>query len=133
MCDYSCSLMITCVDYRETHYSLPLYFLVWGNRTIFYVIDITIHGCLEIGNLFLVLNRISHSFTLLTHEPISCLNTRSKCHISTYPCNVLFSIYYSSKCADKGFFEFSLIVLHTEQIKVDRIIVYHIVSKHRVR
>ena len=42
--------------------------ILWGNRTNFYIINRTIHGILEIWNLILVLNRISHSFALLTCE-----------------------------------------------------------------
>ncbi len=38
---------------------------------IVYIINRTIHVCLEIPDLFLVLNMISHSFAALTHE-ISC-------------------------------------------------------------
>ena len=37
-----------------------------SNKLIFYVINRTIHECLEIWNLFLMLNRISHSFALLS-------------------------------------------------------------------
>ena len=40
---------LTCVDYHETHWSCSIFALfLWGNRTIFYIINRTIHGCLEI-------------------------------------------------------------------------------------
>ena len=41
---------------------------LWDNMAIFYITNRTIYECLEIWNLFLVLNRISHSFALLTLE-----------------------------------------------------------------
>ena len=66
---------LTCVDY---HLSL-LYFCV-AMGLFFYIINTTIHQCLEIWNVFLVLNRISYSFALLT------------CEISSYlahPCIIL--------------------------------------------
>ena len=57
-----------------------------------------IHGCLEIPDLFLVLNMISHSFTdaALTRE-ISCsCNSRNKFGISAHPCIILFCLYTRS-------------------------------------
>jgi hypothetical protein len=41
------------------------------SKTVLYIINRIIHGCLEIPYLFLVLNMISHSFAALTRE-ISC-------------------------------------------------------------
>ena len=41
------------------------------SKTVLYIINRKIHGCLEISDLFLVLNMISHSFAALTRE-ISC-------------------------------------------------------------
>ena len=41
---------------------------MWDNRAIFYIINRKAHEYLEIWNLFHVLNRISDSFALLTHE-----------------------------------------------------------------
>ena len=41
------------------------------SKTVLYIINRKIHGCLEIPDLFLVLNMISHSFAALTRE-ISC-------------------------------------------------------------
>ena len=41
------------------------------SKTVLYIINRKIHGCLEIPDLFLVLNMIPHSFTALTLE-ISC-------------------------------------------------------------
>ena len=41
------------------------------SKTVLYIINRKIHGCLEIPDLLLVLNMISHSFAALTRE-ISC-------------------------------------------------------------
>ena len=41
------------------------------SKTVLYIINRKIHGCLEIPDFFLVLNMISHSFAALTRE-ISC-------------------------------------------------------------
>jgi hypothetical protein len=41
------------------------------SKTVLYIINRKIHGCLEIPDLFLVLNMLSHSFAALTLE-ISC-------------------------------------------------------------
>jgi hypothetical protein len=41
------------------------------SKTVLYIINRKIHGCLEIPDLFLVLNMISHSFAALTRE-LSC-------------------------------------------------------------
>ena len=38
------------------------------SKTVLYIINRIIHGCLEIPDLFLVLNMISHSFAALTRE-----------------------------------------------------------------
>jgi hypothetical protein len=43
-------------------------------KTVLYIINRKIHGCLEIPDLFLVFNMISHSFAALTREiPCSTL------------------------------------------------------------
>ena len=57
------------------------------SKTVLYIINRIIHGCLEIPYLFLVLNMISHSFAALTRE-ISC---------STLEINMVFprTMYYS--------------------------------------
>jgi hypothetical protein len=57
------------------------------SKTVLYIINRIIHGCLEIPDLFLVLNMISHSFAALTRE-ISC---------STLEINLVFprTMYYS--------------------------------------
>jgi hypothetical protein len=57
------------------------------SKTVLYIINRKIHGCLEIPDLFLVLNMISHSFAALTRE-ISC---------STLEINLVFprTMYYS--------------------------------------
>ena len=56
------------------------------SKTVLYIINRIIHGCLEIPDLFLVLNMISHSFAALTRE-ISC---------STLEINMVFPrMYYS--------------------------------------
>ena len=39
-----------------------------SSKTVLYIINRKIHGCLEIPYLFLVLNMISHSFAALTRE-----------------------------------------------------------------
>ena len=38
------------------------------SKTVLYIINRKIHGCLEIPDLFLVLNMISHSFAALTRK-----------------------------------------------------------------
>ena len=53
-----------------------------------HIINTTMHRCLEIWHLFLVLNEISLSFGLLTREII----TRIKYHISAHPCIIMY--YY---------------------------------------
>ena len=60
------------------------------SKTVLYIINRKIHGCLEIPDLFLVLNTISHSFAALTREiPCSTLEINL-----VFPhTNVLFSIY----------------------------------------
>ena len=55
---FQLSLSIFCKNYR-------------CSKTVLYIINRKIHGCLEIPDLFLVLNMISHSFAALTRE-ISC-------------------------------------------------------------
>jgi hypothetical protein len=45
--------------------------LLFFTEFCLYIINRKIHGCLEIQELFLVLNMISHSFAALTRE-ISC-------------------------------------------------------------
>ena len=58
------------------------------SKTVLYILNRKIHGCLEIPDSFLVLNMISHSFAALTRE-ISCsCNTRNKSGISAH-------MYYS--------------------------------------
>ena len=52
---------------KSVHYSLLLYFY-GAIGLFFYIINRTIHGYLQIWNLFRVLNRISHSFALITRE-----------------------------------------------------------------
>lgn len=46
-------------------------YIILFEKTTLYIINRIIHGCLEIPDLFLVLNMISHSFAALTRE-ISC-------------------------------------------------------------
>ena len=58
-----------------------------------YIINRKIHGCLEIPDLFLVLNMISHSFAALTRE-ISC--STLEINLVFPRTHVLFSIYYTS-------------------------------------
>ena len=57
---------------------------------IVYIINRTIHVCLEIPDLFLVLNMISHSFAALTRE-ISC--STLEINVVFPRTLVLFSIY----------------------------------------
>ena len=54
------------------------------SKTVLYIINRIIHGCLEIPDLFLVLNMISHSFAALTRE-ISC---------STLEINLVFELNF---------------------------------------
>ena len=60
------------------------------SKTVFYIINRKIHGCLEIPDLFLVLNMISHSFAALTRE-ISC--STLKINLVFPRTHVLFSMY----------------------------------------
>jgi hypothetical protein len=69
---FTCENIICC----KTHCTDVLLFFT---EFCLYIINRKIHGCLEIPDLFLVLNMISHSFI-----------TRNKSSISAHPC-----IYYS--------------------------------------
>jgi hypothetical protein len=61
------------------------------SKTVLYIINRIIHGCLEIPDLFLMLNVISHSFAALTRE-ISCSTLEIN---MVFPrTHVLFSIYH---------------------------------------
>ena len=60
------------------------------SQTVLYIINRKIHGCLEIPDLFLVLNMISHSFAALTRE-ISC--STLEINLVFPRTHVLFSIY----------------------------------------
>jgi hypothetical protein len=69
------------------------------SKTVLYIINRKIHGCLEIPDLFLVLNMISHLFDALTRE-ISCstctlstLLTTLNISIQTIDCNNLQNSY----------------------------------------
>jgi hypothetical protein len=53
------------------------------SKTVLYIINRKIHGCLEIPDLFLVLNMISHSWDIM-------FNTRNKSGISKHPCIILY-------------------------------------------
>ena len=60
---------------------------LWGNKTIF--LYNKQNNTWMFGNMkFLVLNRISHSFTLLACAIL--VDTRNKFHISTHPCIILY-------------------------------------------
>ena len=60
------------------------------SKTVLYIINRIIHGCLEIPDLFLVLNMISHLFAALTRE-ISCSTLEIN---MVFPrTHVLFSMY----------------------------------------
>ena len=60
------------------------------SQTVLYIINRKIHGCLEIPDLFLVLNMISHSFAALTRE-ISC--STLEINLVFPRTHVLFSMY----------------------------------------
>jgi hypothetical protein len=61
-----------------------------SSKTVLYIINRKIHGCLEIPDLFLVLNIVSRSFAALTRE-ISCSTLEIDL---VFPrTHVLFSIY----------------------------------------
>ena len=66
------------------------------SKTVLYIINRKIHGCLEIPDLFLVLNMISHSFAALTHE-ISC--STLEINLVFPHTRVLFSMYYAQENA----------------------------------
>ena len=51
------------------------------SKAVLYIINRKIHGCLEIPDLFIMFNMISHMFAALTHD-----NTRNKSGISAHPC-----------------------------------------------
>ncbi len=67
---------------------------------IVYIINRTIHVCLEIPDLFLVLNVISHSFAALTRE-ISC--STLEINLVFLRTHVLFSIYHADVFYKKEF------------------------------
>ena len=77
-------LLLFCKNYRFS-------------KTVLYIINRKIHGCLEIPDLFLVLNMISHSFAALTRE-ISC--STLEINLVFPRTHVLFSIYYISSSND---------------------------------
>ena len=52
----------TCENYHFSVKSIAL------QKTVIYIINRNMHGCLETPDLFLVLNMISHSFAALTLE-----------------------------------------------------------------
>ena len=100
---------LTCVIY---HCSIFV-----GQWDYFYIINTTIHQWLEIWNLFLVLNRISYSFALLT------------CEISSYlahPCIILHIIdtkYNMSIKYRYGYYKHALDVMSFEIINtIDNIV-----------
>jgi hypothetical protein len=67
------------------------------SKTVLYIINRKIHGhgCLEIPDLFLVLNIISHLFAALTRG-ISCsILDRNKSGISAHPCIILYLISFT--------------------------------------
>jgi hypothetical protein len=66
------------------------------SKTVLYIINRKIHGCLEIPDLFLVLNMISHLFAALTHE-ISC--STLEINLVFPHTHVLFSMYYAQENA----------------------------------
>ena len=78
----------TCENYRfsNNHYSLRYFILL--EKTVVYIINRTIHVCLEIPDLFLVLNMISHSFAALTR--VISRSTLNKSGISAHPCIILY-------------------------------------------
>ena len=59
-----------------------------GGKPVVYIINRKIHGCLEIPDLFLVLNMIFHV------EHVIMFNTRSKSGISAHPCIILYVSCY---------------------------------------
>ena len=74
-------------------FQLPLFCKNYRfSKTVLYIINRKIHGhgCLEIPDLFLVLNMISHSFAALTRE-ISC--STLEINLVFPRTHVLFSIY----------------------------------------
>jgi hypothetical protein len=64
--------------------------LLFFTEFCLFIIKRKIYGCLEIPDLFLVLNMISHSFTVLTRE-ISC--STQEINLVFPRSHVLFSIY----------------------------------------
>jgi hypothetical protein len=60
------------------------------SKTVLYIINRIIHGCLEIPDLFIVLNMKSHSFAALTRE-ISCSTLEINLVIPRT--HILFSLY----------------------------------------
>ena len=62
------------------------------SKTVLYIINRKIHWCLEIPDLFRVLNMISHSFAELTRE-ISC--STLEINLVFPRTHVLLSMYYT--------------------------------------
>ena len=69
------------------------------SKTVLYIINRKIHGCLEIPDLFLVLNMISHSFAALTRW-ISC--STLEINLVFPRTHVLFSMYLFVKIFYQG-------------------------------
>ena len=63
---------------------------LYRSKTVLYIINRKIHGCLEIPHLFLVLNMISHLFAALNRK-ISC--STLEINVVFPRTHVLFSIY----------------------------------------
>ena len=79
----------TCENYRFSIFAFLKKLSLFKDCPLYSIINRKIHGCLEIPDLFLVLNMISHSFAALTRD-ISC---------STLEINLVFPrthvMYYS--------------------------------------
>ena len=95
------------------------------SKTVLYIINRIIHGCLEIPYLFLVLNMISHSFAALTRE-ISCSTLEinlvfPRTHV-LFSIYIIFYLYYSVQSPFENCLLFVIIVFfHTsdEVISID--------------
>ena len=61
-----------------------------GGKPVVYIINRKIHGCLEIPDLFLVLNMMFLTRSPCAHSSDILFNTRNKSGISAHPCIILY-------------------------------------------
>ena len=91
------------------HGSTPVFVFTSTRYTVVYVISRIIHVCLEIPDLFLVLNMISHSFAALTREisrstlEINLVFPRIRVYITIHTIHVEQGVWFNFiKCGRKS-------------------------------